>query len=142
MRTPKRTKQKLFVATYKDGTPLYETDEQGNIIYDTMPDGTSSPRLIGEIPPGYDTPVEFRNSITGTLTEDELQAFGSETQSVAKITYKKDEFTFHVGDLIWHNSEVEYDEDEKLVEDSADYRVIGIQDTGRHFYKALLVAIV
>lgn len=142
MRTPKRVKQKLFVAAYHDGEPLYEKDSEGNIIYDTMPDGESVPRQIGETPAGYDNPVEFWNSITGTLTEDELKAFGSETQSVAKITFKKEEFTFRVGDLIWHNSEVEYDEDEKLVEASADYRVIGIQDTGRHFYKALLVAVV
>lgn len=142
MRTPKRTKQKLLIAAYHDGEPLYETDEQGHIIYDTMSDGVSVPRQAGETPPGYDKPVEFWNSITGTLTEDELKAFGSEAQNVAKITYKKEEFTFHVGDLIWHNSEVEYDEDEQIVEDSADYRVIGVQSTGRHFYKALLVAIV
>lgn len=142
MRTPKRTKQKLYVAAYHDGTPLYDKDEQGNIIYDTMPDGTIVPRQIGEIPPGYDTPAEYWNSITGTLTEEELKAFGSEAQNVAKITYKKDEFTFHVGDLIWHNSEVEYDEAGQIVEDSADYRVIGVLTTGRHFYKALLVAVV
>ena len=141
MRTPKRTKQKLLIATYHEGEPLYEKDEQGNIIYDTMPDGESVPRQIGETPAGYDEPIEFWNSITGTLTEDELKAFGSETQSVAKITYKKEEFTFHVGDLIWHNSEVKYN-DEVVDESSADYRVKGIQDTGRHFYKALLVAVV
>ena len=141
MRTPKRIKQKLFVAYYHDGEPLYERDSEGNIIYDTMPDGESIPRQIGETPAGYDDPVEFWNSITGTLTEDELQAFGSETRSVAKITYKKDEFNFAVGDLIWHNSEVIRNNGE-IDESSADYRVIGIQDTGRHFYKALLTAIV
>ncbi len=141
MRTAKRVKQKLLIATYHDGEPLYERDSEGNIKYDVMPGGEEVPRQIGETPAGYNDPVEFWNSITGTLTEDELQAFGSEAQNVAKITYKKEEFTFHVGDLIWHNSEVQY-EDEKIVEDSADYRVIGIQDTGRHFYKALLVAVV
>ena len=141
MRTAKRVKQCLKVATYHNGEPLYEKDEQGNIIYDTMPDGESVPRQIGETPAGYDEPVEFWNSITGTLTEDELKAFGSETQSVAKITYKKEEFTFSVGDLIWHNSEVRYN-DGVVDESSADYRVKGIQDTGRHFYKALLVAVV
>ena len=141
MRTPKRTKQKLFVAYYHDGEPLYETDEEGNIIYDTMPDGESIPRQIGETPAGYDAPVEIWNSITGTLTEDELKAFGTETQSVAKMTYKRGEFNFAIGDLIWKESEVEY-VDGKVDESSADYRVIGIQNTGRHFFKALLVAVV
>lgn len=141
MRTPKRTKQCLKVAMFHDGEPLYEKDEDGNIIYDTMPDGETVPRQIGETPAGYDDPIEIWNSITGTLTEDELKAFGSETQSVAKMTFKKDEFNFAIGDLIWHNSEVKYI-DGKIDESSADYRIIGIQDTGRHFYKALLVAVV
>lgn len=142
MRTPKRIKQKLFVAYYHDGEPLYERDSEGNIIYDTMPDGESIPRQIGETPAGYDDPVEFWNSITGTLTDDELQAFGVEAQNVAKMTFKKDEYDFAIGDLIWKNSEVQYDDNGKIVAQSADYRVIGIQDTGRHFYKALLVAVV
>ena len=141
MRTAKRVKQKLLIATYHDGEPLYERDSEGNIKYDVMPGGEEVPRQIGETPAGYEDPVEFWNSITGTLTEDELQAFGSETRSVAKITYKKDEFNFAVGDLIWHNSEVIRNNGE-IDESSADYRVIGIQDTGRHFYKALLVAVV
>lgn len=141
MRTARRVKQKLLIATYHDGEPLYEKDSEGNIIYDTMSDGVIVPRQIGETPAGYDDPVEFWNSITGTLTEDELQAFGSETRSVAKITYKKEEFNLAVGDLIWHNSAVVRN-DGVIDESSADYRVIGIQDTGRHFYKALLTAIV
>ena len=142
MRTPKRVKQRLKVAFYHDGEPLYERDSEGNIIYDTMPDGASVPRVIGETPAGYDDPIEFWNSITGTLTDDELQAFGVEAQNVAKMTFKKDEYDFAIGDLIWKNSEVQYDDYGKIVAQSADYRVIGIQDTGRHFYKALLVAVV
>ena len=141
MRTPKRVKQKLKVAFYHDGEPLYERDSEGNIIYDTMPDGESVPRQIGETPAGYDNPVEIWNSITGSLTEDELQAFGTEAQNVAKMTYKHEEFNFCVGDLIWKESEVVYT-DGKVDETSADYRIIGIQETGRHFFKALLVAIV
>ena len=74
MRTPKRTKQRMYVAMYHDGEPIYDTDDEGNIIYDTMPDGVSVPRVIGETPAGYDDPIEFWNSITGTLTDDELQA--------------------------------------------------------------------
>ncbi len=142
MRTPKRTKQRMYVAMYHDGEPLYDTDDEGNIIYDTMPDGASVPRVIGETPAGYDDPIEFWNSITGSLTDDELQAFGVEAQNVAKMTFKKDEYDFAIGDLIWKNSEVQYDNSGKIVAQSADYRVIGIQDTGRHFYKALLVAVV
>ena len=57
------------------------------------------------------------------------------------MTFKRDEFNFTVGDLIWKESEVEYIEG-VVDESSADYRIIGIQKTGRHFFKALLVAVV
>ena len=138
MRTSRRLKQKLYYALYTSGQPIYEKDSQGNIIYDTMPDGTMQPRLIGETSVGYSEAVEFYNSITGELTVEEMQAFGDEPKMKAKMTFKKGEFPFTVGTLIWHNSEPEYIEG-ALNPDSADYRVIGIQDTGRHFYKALLV---
>jgi len=141
MRTPRRVKQKMYVAYYHDGEPLYDRDEEGNIIYDTMPDGETVPRKVGETPAGYDDPTEFWNSITGDLTEDELQAFGSEAQGMAKMTFKRDEYDFAVGDLIWKESEIEY-KDGKVDESSADYRVIGIQCTGRHFFKALLAEVV
>ena len=142
MRTSRRVKQKMFYSTFSPGQPIYETDEEGNVIYDVMPDGESIPREIGEEPARYIEPIEFWNSISGELTPDELQAFGAETQAKAKITYRKEDYQFVVGDVIWKNSEVKHREDGSVDEESADYRVIGVQDTGRHFYKALLEAIV
>lgn len=142
MRTPKRVKQKLYYALYTSGQPIYEKDSQGNIIYDTMPDGTSQPRVVGETPVGYSDAVEFYNSITGELTVEEMEAFGDEPKMKAKMTFKKGEFPLTVGALIWHNTEPEYTgegQSKVLNPESADYRIIGIQDTGRHFCKALLV---
>lgn len=141
MRTAKRVKQKMYYSLFTDGSPIYERDSEGEIIYDTMPDGEIAPRIIGENPKRYEEPVEFYNSITGELTVEELQAFGDEPKMKAKITYKKGEFPFEVGALIWHNTEPEIIEGE-VNPDSADYRIVGIQDTGRHFYKAMLVKIV
>jgi len=141
MRTAKRVKQKMFYATYHEGKPIYATDEQGNIIYDVMPDGKEIPRITGESPAGYDKPVEFWNSITSELTEDELKPFGNESSNMAKITFKKGEFPFVPGVLIWKTSEIGYKGDE-VDETTADYRIVGVQNTGRHFYKALLAAVV
>ena len=139
MRTPKRVKQKMYYSIPSDGQPIYEKDPEGHIIYDVMPDGTSVPRETGEVPEGYSVPTEFYNSITGDLTADELQAFGTETRQKAKMTYKKGEFPFVVNTLIWKDTEPPEGE---VDEGSADYRIIGIQNTGRHFYKALLVSVV
>lgn len=139
MRTPKRTKQIMYYSLPSEGQPIYEKDSLGNIIYDTMPDGTSVPRKVGETPESYAKPVKFMNSITGNLTADELQAFGTETTGSCKMTYKKGEFPFVVNTLIWKDTEPP---EEIVDEGSADYRIIGIQKTGRHFYKALLVSVI
>lgn len=142
MRTARRVRQKMYYSTFHKGQPIYETDEDGNIVYTKMPDGQLIPNEVGEEPEGYDEPVEFYNSITGELKAEELQAFGTEAKGKAKMTYHKGEFPFAVGVLIWKNSPVKYHDDGRLDEKSADYRIIGIQDTGRHFYKALLEAVV
>lgn len=138
MRTPKRVKQIMYYSLPSAGEPIYAKDSEGNIIYDTMPDGVEVARVVGESPDSFSEPVEFKNSITGELTADELQAFGTETRRKCKMTYKKGEFPFVVNTLIWKDSQPTY----PVVEGSADYRIIGIQDTGRHFYKALLVSVV
>lgn len=137
MRTPKRVRQTMYYSIPSEGVPIYERDGEGNIIYDVMPDGTSIARQVGETPDGYATPIEFHNSITGELTADELQAFGAETKGRCKMTYKKGEYPFVINTLIWKDTEPPQG---VVDEGSADYRIIGIQKTGRHFYKALLVS--
>ena len=138
MRTAKRTKQIMFYSLPSSGSPIYATDENGDFIYDTMPDGQIVKRQVGESPESYSEPVKFLNSITSELTADELQAFGAEPTERYKMTYKKGEFPFTVNTLIWKDSTPT----NPVIESSADYRIIGIQKTGRHFYKALMVAVI
>lgn len=138
MRTPKRVKQVMWYSLPSQGQPIYERDSEGNIIYDVMPDGEQIPRQVGESPDGYSAPIKFLNSITGSLTEDELQAFGVEAKGVCKMTYKKGEFPFVINTLVWKDTEPTNPVDEK----TANYRIVGIQNTGRHFYKALMVSVI
>lgn len=155
MRTARRIKQNMFYSLPTGGEVIYERDSSGNIIYDTMPDGESVARVVGETDETYSQPVEFKNSITGNLTEEEMLAFGDKPGMKAKMTFKKGEFPFVVGTKIWLNSQIEYQEgmlypsdnlfpgnnilpDGKPNTDKADFIIVGIQDTGRHFYKALL----
>ena len=133
MRTSKRVKQNLYYAVYTDSEPIYAKDSEGNIIYDVMPDGKTVARLVGETSTGYSEAEEFMNSITSDLTAEELQAFGDEPREKAKMTYKKGEFPFAVGTLIFLSKP------DEVTEENADYRVIGVRKTGRHFDMALLV---
>lgn len=137
MRTARRKTQKMFYSNFHSSEPIYLTDDEGNIVYRTMPDGEKIAVKDGETKEGYDEPTEFWNSISGTLTEDELMAFGGEKRAIAKITYPKGNYPFRIGTLIWKNSEVGYIKDE-VDENSADYRVMGILDEGQHFYRAIL----
>ncbi len=137
MRTARRSKQIMYYSNFHTSEPVYLTDDEGNIIYRTMPDGEMVAVKDGETKEGYDEPTEFMNTISGSLTEDELMAFGSESRAVAKITYHKGSLPFKVGTLIWKDSEVGYKDDE-VDENSADYRVMGILDEGQHFYRAIM----
>lgn len=138
MRTPRRVKQVMYYSLPSKGEPIYERDSEGQIIYDVMPDGESIARVVGENPDSYSKPVAFKNSITGSLTEDELKAFGVEAKGICKMTYKKGDFPFTINTLIWKDT-VPTD---PVDEGSADYRIVGIQNTGRHFYKALMVSVI
>ena len=137
MRTARRSKQIMYYSNFHTSEPVYLTDDEGNIVYRTMPDGEQIAVKDGETKEGYDEPTEFMNTISGSLTEDELMAFGSESRAVAKITYHKGNLPFRVGTLIWKDSEVGYIDGE-VDENSADYRVMGILDEGQHFYRAIM----
>ena len=100
MRTTRRVRQKMYYSLLKSQSATYETDAEGNIIYDII-GGEYVPRTTGEQISLFDTPVEFYNSISGELTEDEMRAFGSEKLGNAKMTYHRNEFPFVTGTLIW-----------------------------------------
>ena len=139
MRTPRKIKQPLVYALLKGKEPVYLRDENGNIIYKIIA-GDNVPVKTGEMRDTYSDPITIYNTISGQLSEDELQAFGAQKNVVAKMTYKREQYPFKVGTLIWKNSEV------KLIDGSpdptsADYRVIGVMTEGQYFWKALLEAV-
>ena len=61
MRGLKRNKQKMWYQLYSEHIPVYETDLDGNIIYDPV---TGEPLLTGDCTVGYADPVEFRANVS------------------------------------------------------------------------------
>lgn len=139
MRTARRIKQKMYYSLQGTSTETYERDSEGNIIYDII-GGTYVPRTTGEPMQSYGEPVEFFNSISGQLTEDEMRAFGGEKIGIAKMTYHKNEFPFKTGTLIWKDSEIQYSEG-TIVEESADYVVLGVLKAGKNFWRCILAEV-
>lgn len=140
MRTPRKIKQPLVYALLRGKEPIYERDEEGKIIYLIIA-GEKIPKKTGEMRDTYSTPITFYNSISGQLTEDELKAFGTQSNVIAKMTYRRGQYPFRVGTLIWKNSEVQFYDDGTPDPSSADYRIVGIMGEGQYFWKCLLEAV-
>lgn len=139
MRTPRRVRQPLIYALLTGKEPIYERDKDGNIVYKIVA-GEKIPKTTGEKRDIYSKPITFYNSISGQLTEDELQAFGTQNNAIAKMTYHREQYPFRTGTLIWKTSEVKYLDDGTPDPTSADYRVIGIMTEGQYFWKCLMEA--
>lgn len=141
MRTPRKIKQPLIYALLKGKEPIYERDKNGDIIYKII-GGEKIPKSTGEKREVYSDPITFYNTISGDLTENELQAFGTQNNAGAKMTYKRGQYPFRTGTLIWKNSEVQFLDDGTPDPTSADFRVIGVMSEGQYFWKCLLEAVV
>lgn len=140
MRTPRRVKQRMYYALPKKLIDTYETDSEGNIIYREI-NGKRIATKKGKVMQ-YTSPSLILNSITSDLTADDLAAFGADNSGKkAKMTYRYNEYPFKAGTLIWVHSQVKYVNGE-VDPTSADYTVVGIRDTGKHFWNALLSEVV
>lgn len=76
MRGLKRNQRTLYYQLYSEHIPVYETDLDGNIIYDPM---TGEPLLTGDYTVGYADPVKFRANISPARSEAQTEPFGVQT---------------------------------------------------------------
>lgn len=131
MRMLDRNKLDMRFALQRESVPVYERDENGEILYCEV-DGERVPIETGETESVYGRPESFRARISQTLTEAQRQAFGIDNSSVsAIITADKGLLPFQKGTCIWRTSCVKYKDAKETVVDekSADYIVVGIRDT-------------
>lgn len=126
-------KQSMKYSLQGEIVPIYETDENGNIIYYTDSDGNKIPMETGEYTTGYSQPVPFFANISNKLNEVVWQDYGVDNSTeYAQLIVSKDELPLKVGSVIWKKSEVGYKDDENTIVDetTADYTVKGIADEG------------
>lgn len=140
MRVSRQNKQKMYYSLYTGTEPVYETDDDGNIVYVTV-DGVPVPVEIGTTEAKYGKPVEFKAVISGHLNEMRMRAWGVDQSSIySEVTCQKDYLPMQIGMLIWRTSDIQYEDEEKTIPlaSSADYRVMGIMDEGLYEDKLLL----
>ena len=143
MRLLEKNKQDLKYALQVVEVPIYERDEEGNIIYIEV-DGQKVPVETGETEVGYAKPVDFRGNIAMSGGEAEAKSFGVDISEYdAILLMEKDRIPIDETSLIWHMSEVKYADEQNTIVDkkSADYTVKRVQPS-INFTRYLLKRIV
>ena len=144
MRTLLKNQQSMKYAIQIGEVPIYQTDEDGNIIYYEDSDGNRIPLETGETEIGYSEPVSFLSSLAMSGGEAEAQEFGLSTSDYnATLLCQKGVYPIIEGSLIWAKSEVGYKDTNNDIIDpiSADYEVIKVSES-LNFVKYVLKAIV
>ena len=141
MRTLKKNNQKMCYSLQVQTMEVEETDEYGNVIYESYEDddgnicyyydsqGNKIPRTK-EVS-GFSKPVPFEANISNKLSEVLMKEFGvDDSTNYAQICTDKGYLPIKAGDVIWKKSEVIWKEDGLPDSDSADYVVKGVADEG------------
>lgn len=123
MRGLSRNKQELYYSLHGEREPIYAKDSEGNIIYDTLPDGRTVPRKTGEMTNGYAEPVKFYGNIAKGAGIADAMPYGIDLSGYDAVLYvPKDVLPLTEMSLIWYQSEPVVNNG-KVDESSADYRV-------------------
>lgn len=130
MMTLQSNKQSMKYSLQGEKVPIYETDENGNIIYYTDSDGNKIPMETGEYTTGYSQPVSFFGNIAMSGGEVDSVEFGIDVSGYdATLVVDKGTIPIDETSIIWHTSEVVYKDTEKTIvdENTADYKVIAVK---------------
>lgn len=143
MRLLKKNMQPMKYALQDGEIPVYQTDEDGNIIYIEV-DGQKVPVETGEYTTGYSSPVDFEGNISMSGGEAEAKEYGLDVSDFdAVLILEKGTVPLTETSILWHTSPVKYkDENNTIVDDkSADYTIARVSDS-LNFTKILLKRIV
>ena len=131
MRTLRRNKQQMKYSLIIGEAPIYVTDSDGNIKYDSYTDSSGIeyryPKETGETEIYYSTPVTFFGNISMSGSDSNFTEYGlSAAEYEAVLNLSRDEQPIVEGAIIWLNSEVEsrYTEEIEVEIDGKIYRTI------------------
>ena len=128
MMTLNINKQKMYYANQDKIVPIYETDEDGNIIYYEDSDGNEYPLETGMTKVVYGEPVEFKGNIAlSSSGEAQSVEYGLDMSSYsAVLVLDRELIPLKESSLIWYENEPRNDKDGNVDEESADYRVVKV----------------
>lgn len=125
MRQLNKNKQTLYYSNYISDIPVYEYDEDGNILT-TDVDGDIVECVTYK--EGYSTPEKFKANISFNSGNTIQAEYGLNTSDYnAIISAEKGKFPFDEKTLIWHTSAPIFDDQDNVKPESADYKVVAIK---------------
>lgn len=130
-RTQRINKQKMYYSLPGATVPIYETDEDGNIIYITALDGvTKIPKKTSDTKTAFSEPKLIKGAIFSQLENAIVRAWGNDTsKNYAVLVVGKNEYPDLVnGARLWRKSKIKYNADGTIDESSADYVIQGVLD--------------
>lgn len=140
--TLNQNKQKLYYALLDNVVPIYETDDDGNIIYYEDEEGNKIPLETGDTKITYSKPIEFYGNIAMSGGEVETQEFGLNLADYeAILVLGKNTLPITETSLIWQNTEPRFNNDGTVDENSADYKIVKI-NTSKNYDKYVLSKVV
>lgn len=158
MRTLRKNKQSMMYALQLGTVPIYQTDEDGNVLYYEDSEGNKIPLETGDEDIIFSTPQLFMANISESGGESTALEYGlSPEDYTAVLVIAKNAVPLVEGALIWANStpeykyggeEVTYEIEGKEVtttapeQTSADYMVKKAPKMPLNFAKILLDAVV
>ena len=129
MRVLLKNKRPIYYSLNLGEQPVFARDENGDIIYDTMPDGVSVPRRTGGKAQAYSpaTPAAVNIAIGAAALKPSSFGFNFSgytgvKEFDAKMVTALDEYPINEGALIWYNTEPPADAPTDVSQ--ADYFVI------------------
>ena len=142
MMTLNQNKQKLYYALLDNVVPIYETDDDGNIIYYEDEEGNKIPLETGDTKIIYSKPIEFYGNIAMSGGEVEVQEFGLNLADYeAILVLGKNTLPITETSLIWQNTEPKFNNYGTVDENSADYKIVKINKS-KNYDKYVLSKVV
>lgn len=142
MRLGRRNKQKIKYALLYGEEPVYERDENGNLIVDYIESGGRIfYKITGEKQLVYSDPIEIEVNIAFNSSEIETVEYGVDISNYdATLIYLLKEFPITETSLVWFESEPTYrgaGHYRTVDPASADYKVLYVKNS-LNFTKVLL----
>lgn len=143
MMTLEQNKQNLYYSNQDKIVPVYETDDDGNIIYYEDSDGNKIPLETGETKVVYGEPIGFKGNIAlSTSGEAQSVEYGLDMSSYsAVLILDKGLLPLKESSLIWCENEPKKDTDGYIDSESADYKIVKVSPS-LNFDKYLLEKVV